>query len=81
MLAWTLSQSSFTCAFRKARLRAPGETGVVTDRLPAPVFAFQAAESEILTAAFGKARLEKAVRQALEDGLPAKAGFEKYGIL
>ena len=41
----------------------------------------QAAETEIMEAAFDKARKEKVVRKALEDGLPAKAAFEKYGIL
>ena len=41
----------------------------------------KAAESEIMAAAFDKARKEKVVRKALEDGLPAKAAFEKYGIL
>ena len=41
----------------------------------------QAAESEIMAVAFDKARKEKVVRKALEDGLPAKAAFEKYGIL
>jgi hypothetical protein len=34
-----------------------------------------------MAAAFDKARKEKVVRKALEDGLPAKDAFEKYGIL
>ena len=41
----------------------------------------QSAETEIMAAAFDKAHKEKVVRKALEDGLPAKAAFEKYGIL
>jgi regulator of RNase E activity RraA len=41
----------------------------------------QAAEREILDAAFDKARKEKVVRKALEEGMPAKSAFEKYGIL
>jgi regulator of RNase E activity RraA len=41
----------------------------------------KAAEEEIMAAAFDKARKEKVVRKALEDGLPAKDAFEKYGIL
>lgn len=39
------------------------------------------AEREILEAAFDKAGKEKVVRKALEEGMPAKAAFEKYGIL
>jgi regulator of RNase E activity RraA len=38
-------------------------------------------QKEVFSAAFEKARQEKVVRKALEDGLPAKAAFEKYGIL
>jgi regulator of RNase E activity RraA len=41
----------------------------------------QTAEQEIMAAAFDKAHKEKVVRKALEDGLPAKEAFEKYGIL
>ncbi|HEV2484757.1 MAG TPA: RraA family protein [Terracidiphilus sp.] len=41
----------------------------------------KAAEGEIMDAAFDKARKEKVVRKALEEGLPAKDAFEKYGIL
>ena len=41
----------------------------------------QAAEQEIMVAAFDKAHKEKVVRNALEEGLPAKDAFEKYGIL
>jgi regulator of RNase E activity RraA len=41
----------------------------------------KAAEQEIMAAAFDKARKEKVVRKALEEGLPAKDAFEKYGIL
>jgi regulator of RNase E activity RraA len=41
----------------------------------------QTAEQEIMAAAFDKAHKEKVVRKALEEGLPAKDAFEKYGIL
>jgi regulator of RNase E activity RraA len=41
----------------------------------------RAAEQEIIVAAFDKAHKEKVVRKALEEGLPAKDAFEKYGIL
>jgi regulator of RNase E activity RraA len=41
----------------------------------------QAAEKEIMDAAFDKARKEKVVRKALEEGMPAKSAFETYGIL
>jgi regulator of RNase E activity RraA len=41
----------------------------------------KAAEQEIMAAAFDKAHKEKVVRKALEEGLPAKDAFEKYGIL
>jgi regulator of RNase E activity RraA len=41
----------------------------------------KAAEQEIMAAAFDKAGKEKVVRKALQEGLPAKDAFEKYGIL
>lgn len=41
----------------------------------------QAAEEEALARAFEKARKEKVVRKALEDGVSARDAFEKYGIL
>jgi len=41
----------------------------------------QADEGEILTRAFEKARKEKVVRKALEEGLPARNAFDQYGIL
>jgi regulator of RNase E activity RraA len=41
----------------------------------------KAAEQEVLARAFEKARKEKTVRKALEEGMPSKAAFEKYGIL
>ena len=41
----------------------------------------KAAEQEALALAFEKARKEKVVRKALEQGLSARAAFEKYGIL
>jgi len=41
----------------------------------------RAAEEEVLNRAFEKARKEKVVRKALEEGMPAKDAFAKYGIL
>jgi regulator of RNase E activity RraA len=41
----------------------------------------KAAEQEVFARAFEKARKEKTVRKALEEGMPSKAAFEKYGIL
>jgi regulator of RNase E activity RraA len=41
----------------------------------------RAAEQEVLARAFEKAHKEKTVRKALEEGMPSKAAFEKYGIL
>jgi regulator of RNase E activity RraA len=41
----------------------------------------QAAEADVLAAAFEKARKEKAVRQALEEGMPSKEAFARFGIL
>jgi regulator of RNase E activity RraA len=41
----------------------------------------KAAEQEIMAEAFDKAGKEKVVRKALQEGLPAKDAFEKYGIL
>lgn len=41
----------------------------------------QQAEEEVLARAFDKARKEKVVQHALEEGMPAKAAFEKFGIL
>ena len=41
----------------------------------------RAAEQEVFTRAFEKARKEKTVRKALEEGMTSKAAFEKYGIL
>jgi regulator of RNase E activity RraA len=38
-------------------------------------------EAEVFTKALGKARSEKVVRKALEEGSSAIAAFEKYGIL
>ena len=39
------------------------------------------AEQDVFRGAFEKARGEKAVREALEQGMPAREAFEKYGIL
>jgi regulator of RNase E activity RraA len=41
----------------------------------------RAAEQDVFRAAFEKARGEKAVREALEQGMPAREAFEKFGIL
>jgi regulator of RNase E activity RraA len=41
----------------------------------------QSAEREVLDAAFDKARKEKVVRKALEEGMRAQDAFGKYGIL
>ena len=41
----------------------------------------RAAEQEALARAFEKARKEKVVRKALEEGVSARDAFEKYGIL
>ena len=41
----------------------------------------RAAEQDVFRAAFEKARGEKAVRKALERGMPAREAFEKFGIL
>jgi regulator of RNase E activity RraA len=40
-----------------------------------------AAEAEVFALAFEKARKEKTVRKALEEGMPSQAAFEKFGIL
>jgi regulator of RNase E activity RraA len=39
------------------------------------------AEAEVLTCALEKARKEKVVRKALEEGVSARDAFDKYGIL
>lgn len=41
----------------------------------------QAAEREVFTRAFDKARKEQVVRKALEEGLSSREAFRKYGIL
>lgn len=41
----------------------------------------KAAEQDVLAAAFEKARKEKVVRQALEEGVTARDAFARYGIL
>jgi regulator of RNase E activity RraA len=40
-----------------------------------------AAANEVMALAFEKARQENVVRKALEEGVSARAAFEKYGIL
>jgi regulator of RNase E activity RraA len=39
------------------------------------------AEQDVFNAAFDKARREKVVRKALEEGMPSREAFEKFGIL
>jgi regulator of RNase E activity RraA len=41
----------------------------------------RAAEQDVFRGAFEKARGEKTVRKALEQGMPAREAFEKFGIL
>jgi regulator of RNase E activity RraA len=38
-------------------------------------------ERDVFRGAFEKARGEKTVRKALEQGMPAREAFEKFGIL
>ena len=41
----------------------------------------RAAEQDVMAAAFDKARKEKVVRKALEEGMPSKEAFATFGIL
>jgi regulator of RNase E activity RraA len=41
----------------------------------------QAAAADVLAAAFDKARKEKLVRKALEEGMTSRDAFAKFGIL
>jgi regulator of RNase E activity RraA len=58
---------------------APGD--IVFGDLDGVCVVPRAAEQEVLARAFEKARKEKTVRKALEEGMPSKAAFEKYGVL
>ena len=58
---------------------APGD--IVFGDLDGVCIVPRAAEQEVLARAFEKARKEKTVRKALEEGMPSKAAFEKFGIL
>jgi regulator of RNase E activity RraA len=58
---------------------APGD--IVFGDLDGVCVVPRAAEEEVLARAFEKARKEKTVRKALEEGMPSKAAFEKFGIL
>jgi len=58
---------------------APGD--IVFGDLDGVCIVPRAAENEVLARAFEKARKEKVVRKALEEGMPSKAAFEKFGIL
>jgi regulator of RNase E activity RraA len=41
----------------------------------------QSIEAEVLEEALTKARGEKTVRQAIENGMSSREAFERYGIL
>jgi regulator of RNase E activity RraA len=58
---------------------APGD--VIFGDLDGVCVVPKAAEHEVLTLALEKARKEKTVRKALEEGMPSKAAFDKFGIL
>lgn len=58
---------------------APGD--IVFGDLDGVCVVPQAAEQEVFARAFEKARKEKTVRKALEDGMPSKQAFEEFGIL
>jgi regulator of RNase E activity RraA len=58
---------------------APGD--IVFGDLDGVCIVPHAAEQEVLARAFEKVRKEKVVRKALEEGMPSKAAFEKFGIL
>lgn len=58
---------------------APGD--VVFGDLDGVCVVPRAAGDEVFARAFEKARKEKTVRKALEDGMTSQAAFEKYGIL
>jgi len=58
---------------------APGD--IVFGDLDGVCVVPKAAERDVMAAAFDKARKEKVVRKALEDGMPSKEAFEKFGIL
>jgi regulator of RNase E activity RraA len=58
---------------------APGD--IVFGDLDGVCIVPRVAEQDVFTLAFEKARKEKTVRKALEEGMPSKAAFEKYGIL
>lgn len=58
---------------------APGD--IIFGDLDGVCIVPRVAEQDVFTLAFEKARKEKTVRKALEEGMPSKAAFEKYGIL
>jgi regulator of RNase E activity RraA len=58
---------------------APGDT--IFGDLDGVCVVPRAAEQEVFARAFEKACQEKTVRKALEEGMPSKAAFEKFGIL
>jgi len=58
---------------------APGD--IVFGDLDGVCIVPRAAEQDVFRGAFEKARGEKTVRKALEQGMPARQAFEKFGIL
>jgi regulator of RNase E activity RraA len=60
-------------------LASPGD--IIFGDLDGVCIVPKVAEREVLVAAFEKARSEKAVRRVLEEGMPSKKAFEKYGVL
>jgi len=58
---------------------APGD--IVFGDLDGVCIIPRAAEHDVFLGAFEKARGEKTVRKALEQGMPARQAFEKFGIL
>jgi regulator of RNase E activity RraA len=70
----------FRCALEIEGVRIePGD--IVFADLDGVCVVPRAAERDVILAALEKARGEKTVRAALEQGMPAKAAFEKFGIL
>jgi regulator of RNase E activity RraA len=70
----------FRCGITVGQARVePGD--IVFGDLDGVCVVPRAAEADVFRAALEKARGEKTVRKALEDGMTARAAFEKYGIL
>lgn len=70
----------FRCAIEIAGVRvAPGD--LIVGDLEGVLVVPQTAIAEAISLAVEKARGEKLVRKAIEDGMSATAAFEKYGIM